>query len=148
MSEDLSAFMQYAAAFEEGFAADDWSRVSVLFDDAVAWAVDGLPAPEAYLAQGRANVAASIKKSVDAFDRRFDRREPAPLRPPVAIPGGIHLEWQVTYTREGLPPFVLRGEEWDLFHDGKLAMHYERIHNGVEALAYMARHHEALLPAR
>jgi hypothetical protein len=62
--------------------------------------------------------------------------------------GGIHLAWQVTYTREGLPPFVLRGEEWDLFPAGKLAMHYERIHNGEEALAYMARHHEALLPAR
>ncbi|HEY2386443.1 MAG TPA: hypothetical protein VGK30_05745 [Candidatus Binatia bacterium] len=146
--QDLTAFMRYAAAFEEGFAADDWGLVNVLFDDAVAWAVDGLPAAESYLAQGRDRVTASIKRSVDAFDRRFDRREPAPLRPPVAIPGGIHLEWQVTYTRVGIPAFVLRGEEWDLFHDGKLAMHYERIHNGAEALAYLTRHHQALLPPR
>jgi hypothetical protein len=146
-NEHLMAFMKYATAFEEGFAADDWKRVDVLFDDDVAWAVGGLPTPEPYLAQGRSKVAATIKKSVDGFDRRFDRREPTPTRGPVAIPGGVHLEWTVTYSRAGLPPFVLRGEEWDLFRDDKLVMHYEQIHNGAEALAYLARHDAALLPA-
>jgi hypothetical protein len=146
--DNLMAFMKYATAFEEGFAADDWHRVDVLFDDEIAWAVGGLPAAESFLAQGRSDVAATIKRSVDAFDRRFDRREPTPTSPPVAIPGGVHLEWTVTYTREGLPPFVLRGEEWDLFRDDKLVMHYEQIHNGAEALAYIARHDAALLPGQ
>ena len=168
MSEDLTAFVKYATAFEEGFAADDWSRVDVLFDDDIAWAVSGLPSPEAFMAQGRKNVSATIKRSVDTFDRRFDRRDPAPTRAaprrvrarrpdrrdpaptkgPVAIPGGIHLEWQVTYTREGLPPFVLLGEEWDLFRNGKLAMHYERLHNGTAAIDFIVRHHAALVAPR
>ncbi len=148
MSNEVMAFVQYATAFEDGFAADDWHLVDVLFDDDVAWAVGGLPSPEPFLAQGRANVSATIKKSVDAFDRRFDTREPVPTSGPVPIPGGIHLEWTVTYTRDGLPPFVLRGEEWDLFRDGKLVMHYEHIHNGADALAYLARHAAALRPPR
>jgi hypothetical protein len=148
MSENVTAFMQYANAFEAGFAADDWHLVDVLFGDDVAWSVGGLPAADLFLAQGRDNVAATIKRSVDAFDRRFDGRAPQPTKPPVEIPGGIHLEWTVTYTRAGLPPFVLRGEEWDLFRDGKLVMHHEQIHNGPEAFQYLTRHHDALLPAR
>lgn len=146
--ENLQAFMKYATAFEEGFAADDWNLVNVLFDDHVTWAVGGLPSPEPFLAEGRANVSATIKRSVDSFDRRFDRREPMAVKPPTPIPGGIHLEWRVTYTRAGLPPFELRGEEWDLFRAGKLAMHYEHIHNGAEALAVLAEHDAALLPPR
>ena len=148
MSEDLTAFVKYATAFEEGFAADDWGLVDVLFDDDIAWAVSGLPSPEAFMAQGRKIVSATIKRSVDTFDRRFDRRDPAPTKGPVAIPGGIHLEWQVTYTREGLPPFVLLGEEWDLFRNGKLAMHYERLHNGAAAIDFIVRHQAALIAPR
>ena len=41
--------------------------------------------------------------------------------------------------RDGLPAFTLLGEEWDLFRDGKLAMHYERIHNGAEAMKFVMR---------
>jgi hypothetical protein len=147
-NENLTAFVKYAAAFEEGFAADDWRLVDVLFDDHITWAVGGLPSPEPFLAQERANVSAIIKQSVDTFDRRFDRREPMAVKGPVPIPGGIHLEWRVTYTRADLPPFELRGEEWDLFRNGKLAMHYEHIHNGADALAFIARHDAALRPAR
>jgi hypothetical protein len=146
--ENLMAFVQYATAFEEGFAADDWNHVNVLFDDHVTWAVGGLPDPQGFLAEGRDAVSATIKRSVDAFDRRFDRREPMAVKGPVPIPGGVHLEWRVTYSREGLPPFELRGEEWDLFRDGKLVMHYEQIHNGAEAVAVLARHQNELLPPR
>jgi hypothetical protein len=147
-SDNLAAFVKYAAAFEDGFAADDWGLVNVLFDDQISWAVGGLPTPEPFIAQGRDDVSALIKQSVDTFDRRFDRREPAPVAGPVQIPGGIHLEWRVTYSREGIPAFELRGEEWDIFRDGKLVMHYEYLHNGAEALSVLARHQDSLRPAR
>lgn len=147
-SDNLTAFVQYAAAFEEGFAADDWGLVNGLFDDQISWAVGGLPTPEPFTARGRKEVSALIKQSVDTFDRRFDRREPAAVVGPVAIPGGIHLAWRVTYTRDGIPAFELRGEEWDLFRDGKLVMHYEYLHNGAEALAVLARHQSSLRPER
>ena len=148
MSDEMIAFVKYATAFEEGFAADDWSRVDVLFDDDIVWTVGGLPPSMAILAHGRRETSAAIQQSVDTFDRRFDRREPKAVRGPAPLPGGIHLEWQVTYTRAGLPPFELRGEEWDLFRDGKLVMHHERIHNAAEVFAYLERHAGALVPPR
>ncbi len=148
MSDEMIAFAQYASAFEEGFAADDWSLVDIHFDDDIVWSVGGLPAPMDVVAHGRKAVVAAIRQSVDTFDRRFDRREPAAVKGPVEIPGGIHLAWKVTYTRAGLPPFELRGEEWDLFRGGKLVMHYEHIHNAAEVLAYLAQHDAALVPRR
>lgn len=74
-------------------------------------------------------------------------RDPQATKGPIPIPGGIHLEWIVTYTRDGLPPFVLKGEEWDLFRDDRLVMHYELIHNGTEVLEYLRKHDAALLPS-
>src|SRR5262250_2607734 len=119
MSDSLGDFMRYARAFQEAYATDDWARVEILFDDDIVWGAGGpgLPPGTGYLARGRSNASAAVKKSCDMYDRRFDRREPIPTSGPVAIPGGVHLEWVVTYTREGLPPIVVRGEEWDLFRD-------------------------------
>jgi hypothetical protein len=150
MSDTLADFMRYAAAFEEALATDDWGRVDVLFDDDVVWAAGGpgLPPGAGYFARGRSDVSAAVKKSCDMYDRRFDRREPMPTSRPVAIPGGIHLEWMVRYARDGLPPMVVRGAEWDLFRDGKLVMHYECIHNGPEFATFLMEHDAALLPAR
>src|SRR5262249_37683926 len=150
MSDELTDFMRYAAAFEEAFASDDWRRVDIHFDDDIVWASGGPGlAPEAgYFARGRSAAAAAVQKSCDTDDRRFDRREPMATRGPQVIPGGVHLEWLVTYTRAGLSAVVLRGEEWDLFRDGKLIMHYESIHNGPEFARFLAAHDAALLPAR
>jgi hypothetical protein len=33
MSNHLESFMQYAAAFEAGFAADDWGLIDVTLDE-------------------------------------------------------------------------------------------------------------------
>src|SRR5262245_28233751 len=114
MSDSMTDFMTFAGAFEEAFASDNWRTVETLFDEDIVWASGGpgLPAEAAYLARGRSKASAAVQKSCNVYDRRFDRREPQPLGPPVVIPGGIHLEWLVTYTRAGLPPMVLRGEEW------------------------------------
>lgn len=146
MNDPIAAFVTYADAFEQAYAARDWSLVDRHFDDDVVWSLGGLPAPLNYLARGRDDVSAAIRDSTNHFDRRFDRREPVVTRGPVPIPGGIHMEWAVTYTRDGLPAFELRGEEWDVFVDGRLAAHHERIHNGAEVLAYMMEHGDALLP--
>jgi len=147
VSDPIAAFVKYATAFEQGFAANDWGLVDVHFDDQIVWNVGGLPEPLSYHGRGRKEVSAGIKYSVDSFDRRFDKRDPKATKGPISIPGGIHLEWIVTYTRDGVPPFVLKGEEWDLFRDGRLVMHYELIHNGTEVLEYLRKHDAALLPS-
>ena len=140
MSDAIKAFMIYAEAFEKGFAADDWKLVDCLFDKDIIWSLAGPPPPFAYSASGNEAVSAGIRKSVDSFDRRFDLRAPAILEGPVAIPGGVYIKWRVTYGRDGLPPFDLLGEEWDLYH--------ELIHNTGELYKFLSQHDRALLPAR
>lgn len=144
----MDAFVAYALAFEESFATDDWSAVDALMHDDIVWAVAGAPEPIGEAATGRAAAIGAIERSVAEFDRRFDVRTPKAVTGPTEIPGGIYMEWQVTFAREGLPPFELRGEEWDLFTDGKLAFHIERIHNLREVFDYLELHDSALQPGR
>lgn len=147
-SDAIQPFLAYASAFEVSYAADDWSAVDSSVTDDVVWVVHGAPRPVGGVAEGRETVLATIKRSCDAFDRRFDVREPKILEGPTPIPGGVHFTWVVSYRREGLPSFELRGEEWDFFRDGKLEFHREKLHNVPEGLAFIARHGDALVPQR
>lgn len=142
----MDAFEKYAAAFEVGYATRDWGVVHALMTDDIVWSVGGLPAPIGGATVGRAEAITAIEDSVTRFDRRFDIRHPAVTGGPVTFPDGIHMTFEVTYTREGLAPFVPHGEEWDLFQDGKLAVHHERIHNATEVFRFVALHDAELLP--
>lgn len=148
MTEELGHFWKYAAAFEEAYAQDDWAMVDTLFDENITWAVAGLPPELLYAGQGRENTSDAISDIVATLDRRFDNRVPRLTQGPTAIPGGVHFEFTVTYTRLDLPPFVLRGEEWDVFRDGKIAMHFEVTHNGMEAAEYLTKHNSQLIPVK
>lgn len=147
-TEHIDAFFAFALAFEKGFAGDDWRLVEPQLADDVAWIVADMPDPIGGVHQGAKATLAAIAASCDAFDRRFDAREPRILDGPTPIPGGVHLTWVVTYRRAGLPPFELRGEEWDLFRDGKLELHRERMENLGDGLDYIRKHEQELLPRR
>jgi len=143
------AFLSYAAAFEAGFAADDWKLVAASLTDDVVWTVGGVPPPVGGVYQGRADVLRAMKQSCDSFDRRFDVREPRIVDGPTPLPGGgVYFTFVVTYRRAGVPPMDLHGEEWDFFRDGKLEFHREKLWNIPELLALVAEHDAALLPAR
>ena len=146
MSDSLADFGRFALAFEQSFANHDWTAVAEHVTDDLVWIVRGPHEPLAGAFVGRDAAIAAVDESCAAFDRRFDRREPKILVGPTPIPGGVHLTWEVTYSRAGVAPFVLRGEEWDFFRDGKLALHRENIHNLDDAFAFLARHDAALLP--
>jgi hypothetical protein len=145
-TEPVPDFFRFALAFEDAFAARDWSRLANHVADDVVWIVDEAPAEIGGLARGRDACLSAIAASCDAFDHRFDTREPRILDGPTPIPGGVHLRWVVTYSRAGLPPFHLRGEEWDFFVDGRLELHRERIANLADAFAFAARHEASLRP--
>ena len=145
---DVAAFLAYAEAFEKSYATDDWSHVDRQTHDDIVWCAAGAPPPFGGLWSGRKDTLAQIRVSVGEFDRRFDAREPKILTGPTPIPGGVHMTWEVTYRREGLPPLPLRGEEWDLFQDGKLVLHREVIHSAAETAAFLAQHGAKLRPAR
>lgn len=103
----LESFMQYAAAFEQTFADDDWSRLEPYFaEDAVYEVVGG---PMACRIEGRDAILSGLKKSLDGFDRRLDGRVIAPTSPPEVTEDSVALSWQVTYSKEGAPDYVLEG---------------------------------------
>jgi len=146
-TEPVADFFRFALAFENAFAANDWSQLDPHVSDGVVWVVEGLPGADGGLSHGRDACLSAIASSCGTFDYRFDRREPRILAGPTPIPGGVHLTWTVTYSRAGLEPFELRGEEWDLFGaDGQLELHRERIHNLADALTFAARHEAELRP--
>lgn len=147
MSEyPIASFMAYAEAFEVGFATKDWKIVGDHFADDITWILDGLPPPVGGTHIGRDAVLEGIRQSVDSLDRRFDLRKPEATSPPAAFVDGVYLPWKITYTRAGLPSFILTGEEWDIFRDGKMILHYERLTNTEELAAFVEQHNEALLP--
>ena len=47
------------------------------------------------------------------------------------------MTWRITFQRKDLSDFQLFGEEWDLFRDGKLEFHHERIWNAGDAIKYV-----------
>ena len=146
MQEELSSFINYAKAFEIGYATKNWAVVDALLTDDIVWAVAGTKSKVGGAFEGRKDVVEAINYSTNTYDRRFKLRVPH-ADSQLVIPHGVYFPFTVTYTSEGLQPFVLRGEEWDLFRNGKLCMHYEILHNADELEAYIAEH-EAKLEAR
>lgn len=145
-SRSVEDLLRYAGAFEEAFAAHDWKILESHLTEDVGWSVHGAAAPFGGTCQGRDDVLAAIRESCSGFDHRFDLRTPELAEGPHVIPGGVHFTWVVTYARTGLPDFVLRGEEWDLFRDGRLEFHREKLWNGDEAYEYLALHGASLRP--
>lgn len=146
--DQFKAFVAYATAFEAAYAANDWTRVADHLDTNVVWTIDNAPPPIGGAWTGRGDALAAVARSCNLFDRRFDRRLPRIVDGPVAIPGGIYINWAVNYGRDGLPDLVLRGEEWDFFRDGRMVHHREIFTNLDEVQAYFERHEGALLPAQ
>lgn len=101
----LARFMAYAAAFEQTFADDDWTRLAPFFTDAVTYQVSGLPG--ACVIHGRDAMFAGMKKSLDGFDRRMSKRKIVPTAPPTEADGVVTLHGYVTYERDGAPPIDL-----------------------------------------
>ncbi len=101
----LDRYLAYADAFEETYVDDDWSRVGAFFHDDAA-TTDNSGAEVV----GRDAVMASLKGSVDAFDRKFDQRIPD-FQPPSVEGDRITMRWTVTYQKAGVPDLVIYGVE-------------------------------------
>jgi hypothetical protein len=148
-ADNLQNFLGYAEAFEISFASDDWSHVEAFFTDDIVWSLSGLPAPHAGPFAGVKNVIGACVKSCNTLDRRFELRDPQATEIPSNFPGGgIYLPFEVTYSHKDLPPFVLKGMEWDFFRDGKIALHREVLLNAVDMLDHINQHNDQLLPQR
>jgi hypothetical protein len=141
--DPIALFGAYAAAFEKAYAADDWTILEPFFREDATSIVEGVPAHLAGPFDGRDAVIAALRDSVHSFDYRFDTRAPQLVGPIERVPSGVYIEYVFRYEIGDLS-FDLRGEELDLFRDGLLDVHRERLLNGDELIAFIARHADRL----
>ena len=110
----LERYQAYAAAFEESFLDDDWSRIGPFFTENAIYEGD----PDA---RGRDAVLAKLKNGVDNFDRRMDSRTPD-FQTPTVDGDTLTMKWTVTYTKSGLPDLVISGVETAVFEGDAIAL--------------------------
>lgn len=133
-------FFEYAAAFEECFVDDDWSRLEQHFtDDAIYDNGDGNPA------HGREAVMAKFARELDGMDRLMDNRE-VDFDSAKVEGGTFSMQWTATYTKGDLPPLVLRGAEFARFEGERIAHLWDEIDPKTldDLNNWMASHGEAL----
>ena len=122
MEQAIQVFMDYAAAFEETYIDDDWSRLTAYFDEDASYQVRG--GPMACDIKGREAILQGLKKSVDGFDRRCDERAIDIKAGPLvrAVPAGqeVSIDWVVSYRRGEFPPVGLPGRSVFTVSDGRI----------------------------
>ncbi|MBI3784175.1 MAG: nuclear transport factor 2 family protein [Deltaproteobacteria bacterium] len=116
--EILPQFMKYAADFEKTFVDDDWSRLRLYFAENAVYEVKArsfgcrLQGPDA--------IFRGIKKSLDGFDRKFSGRDIQVTSGPEVDGNEMRMTWAVTYSKEGIAPFVLRGQSTARYEGDKI----------------------------
>jgi hypothetical protein len=129
----LQRFMAYAGDFEQTLADDDWKRLEPYFAaDAVYEVKAPSPAFGCRLV-GREAIFRGIKKSLDGFDRKFSGRDIEITSGPAIEGDELELGWTVTYRKEGLTPFALRGRSAARYRDGRIVHLRDTYGEAVEA---------------
>ncbi len=128
--DTLQRFLAYAGDFEKTYVDDDWSRLHPYFNDDAVYDVQSrafgckLEGPKAILA--------GIRKSLNGFDRKFTTRKIDVVSAPEVDGDEIRMGWTVTYQKEGLDDFVLRGRSVVRYRDGKIAYLSDRYDPSIE----------------
>lgn len=145
--DPIKRFAEYADAFEKAYASDDWSIVEPYFTDDAVYEIVG-EAPLASLVEGRDAVLAHFKRSVDAFDRRFDSRAIDLLEGPELREGAVWLHWRGVYAIAGAPDLAIEGEEIVSFEGDRIRRLEDRYADGAAApvVSYMESHGAKLHP--
>jgi hypothetical protein len=137
----ISAFVKYAAAFEEAFRSDDWAPIERFFTPDAVYEAD-LPAPMGGRFEGRDAILAYFKRVLDDFDRRFASREPSLVAGPRQQGNSVWLRGGVRYTAPGVPDLYFELEE-TLWFDGerirRLADRYDEA-TLAALVAYLREH--------
>ena len=112
--------MDYAAAFEETYTDDDWSRLTPFFPEDATYEVRG--GPLACKIAGREEVFAGLKKSLDGLDRRCaDRKLELTDGPNIVNTDDgseVSLGWNVIYQYKEAPKVTLPGRSVFNIADG------------------------------
>ena len=142
----IERFAAYAAAFEKTYESDDFSHIEPFFTEDAVYEVVGGPPFEGRTA-GREALFAGLRETLDQFDRRFATRELALLEGPTEQGDTVWFRWKATYSKPGIPPLVVDGEETLTFSGDRIAHMQDRFSAQAveEANAYLAKHGAALM---
>jgi hypothetical protein len=124
-------FAEYAAAFEETFADDDWGRLESYFTEDAIYAVTGGP-PFGGRWEGRKQLLQQLCKSVNEVDRTFDGRRLELLGTPAIGEDSVKVQWRVTYTKAGSPDVVAEGSERATFEGDRIRLLEDEIEDGAD----------------
>ena len=122
MEQATQVFADYATAFEQTYADDDWSRLAPYFSEDATYEVQG--GPMACLITGRDAIFAGLKKSLDGMDRRCSERRieltEGPQVSPVERRQEVRIGWVVTYRYGDAPEVALSGRSAFTIADGMI----------------------------
>lgn len=143
----LERFMAYAAAFEDAYASDDWSKLDPHFTDDAVYETIAAP-PFGNRTEGRLALQEFFKVLVDGFDRRFDTRSVEILEGPVERGNTVWFRWAGTYTRAGVPALRIEGEETATFEGERIKRLEDRMPAATtdHGVRYLAEHGAKLKP--
>jgi hypothetical protein len=120
MEQALQVFMNYAAAFEQTYVDDDWSRLTPFFTEDATYEVLG--GPLACKIAGREDIFSGLKKSIDGLDRRCaDRQLELTDGPNIIVTDDgseVSLGWNVIYQYGEAPKMTLPGRSVFNIADG------------------------------
>jgi hypothetical protein len=147
--DPVQRFRDYAAAFERVYQSDEWKQLEPFFTEDAVYAIHGGP-PFGGRAEGRDEVLAYLRRSVDAFDRRFPRRALELLEGPVLRQERVWLRWRASYSGPGVPELVLDGEESAEFEGDRIRRLEDRFPPEASGIAetWFRAYSSRLAPAR
>ena len=146
---DVERFEKYATDFEVAYESDNWSVVERHFaEDAVYETLAGPPMGGCH--EGRDAVLASMKQTLDGFDRRFDSREVTFLEGPELRGDSVWLRALVKYAVAGAPDLVLEGISTATFNGDGIIRLEDSYPEGVAdvVMQYLIAHGEKLQPIK
>lgn len=127
----LQRFIAYAGDFEKTLHDDDWTRVKPYFADDAVYEIT--QAPFACKLTGPDAICAGIKKSLDGFDRKFERRDVEVIGQPEIEGNEMRIAWSIVYHKEGLAPYHLQGRSMARYRGDKIAYLCDSFGPEVEA---------------
>ena len=140
--------MDYAAAFEQTYVDDNWSRLTPFFSEDATYAVRG--GPFACEISGREAIFSGLKKSIDGLDRRSAERKLELTDGPNVVASGAGEElsagWRVIYQFGDTPQLVLPGRSVFKVVGGVIVAMRDEYDDQelVEVGAWMLEHGEGL----
>ncbi|HVM95226.1 MAG TPA: nuclear transport factor 2 family protein [Candidatus Acidoferrales bacterium] len=143
----VERFTAYAAAFEDAYASDDWSKLDPFFTDDAVYETFADP-PFGGAVVGRAAIKAHFKQICASFDKRFDSRAVEMVTEPSDRGGSVWFRWAAIYTLAGAPTLRMDGEETAIFDGDRIRRLEDRIPTtSVQTTAaYLMEHGAKLKP--